>query len=114
MTVGKKSFVNDIIERAGGINVAGELDSPYPVVSPELVVQWDPDVMLVGSMTPQSDASALSGRIGWSGIKALRSGRGINDLSPDLYLRPGPRLATGVLELAKRLHVPQDDGEPAQ
>lgn len=115
MTIGRRSFVHDIIELAGGVNVAGDIDSSYPVVSPEMVVQWNPDVMLVGSMTPQSDASALSGRIGWSGIKALRTGRVINDLSPDLYLRPGPRLATGVLELARRLYPPQypGDGEPS-
>ena len=65
-------------------------------------------------MTETKDAAAqVAGRIGWGGIKAVREGRIIADISPDVLLRPGPRLVAGVLQLAERLHPPHAT-QPAQ
>jgi iron complex transport system substrate-binding protein len=109
MTAGKASFVNDLVERAGGVNVAGELDQAYPKISAEKLVEWNPDVIVLGSMGPPGQGKAqLAGRIGFAGIAAVKNGRVIDDISPDLFLRPGPRLVQGVTELSKRLH-PQKD-----
>jgi iron complex transport system substrate-binding protein len=103
-TAGKGSFVDEIIIRAGGINVAHELDSAYPVISPEKVVEWNPDVIVLGYMNRQGPKETLGDRIGWSDIAAVRSGKIIDDIPSDLLVRPGPRLIEGVRLLSQRLY----------
>jgi len=104
MTVGGSSFLDEVIARAGGVNVAHELSQPYPHVSPEKVIEWDPDVIVVGHLTRGANAATqMAQRIGWAKISAVRQGRIIDDIPPDLILRPGPRLIDGVKALAQRL-----------
>ncbi len=103
-TAGAGSFVDELITRAGGVNVAHELTQAHPNVSPEKVIEWDPDVIIVAYMAKQGGARAMAGRIGWGGISAVKAGRVIDDISTDYLLRPGPRLVEGVKILAQRLH----------
>jgi iron complex transport system substrate-binding protein len=108
MTVGGKSFVDEVVTRAGGVNVAHDLDREYPAVNPEKVIEWNPDVILIGYMMDPKDAVLrLAARIGWADVKAVREGRVIADIPADDFLRPGPRLVEGVRLLAERLHPPQ-------
>jgi iron complex transport system substrate-binding protein len=105
MTAGGASFLNDLIARAGGVNVACDLAQAYPTINPEKVIEWDPDVIVVTEMgQPGNAATQLPLRIGWAGISAVKNGRVIDDICPDLLLRPGPRLIEGVKALAARLH----------
>jgi len=114
ITAGGRSFLDDVVARAGGVNVAHDLEQDYPTINPERVVEWNPDVILLCYMTEsQNAATQIAGRIGWGGIKAVREGRIIADISPDALLRPGPRLVAGVQRLAERLHPPHA-GPPAQ
>lgn len=110
-TAGKRSFINGVITRAGGINVAEEIDSDYPTVNPEIVVEWNPDVIVLGYMNQEQPKEALAKRIGWGDVKAVRTGRIINDIPSELLLRPGPRVTEGVWALARRLHGPAADND---
>ncbi|MFH1265727.1 MAG: cobalamin-binding protein [Planctomycetota bacterium] len=106
-TAGGGSFVDELITRAGGLNVAHELDAAYPAVNPEKVVEWDPNVIVLCYMNAEQPIlaqEALAGRIGWNDIAAVRSGSVISDITPDLLLRPGPRLIEGAKALSRRLH----------
>jgi iron complex transport system substrate-binding protein len=103
-TAGKGSFIDDLITRAGGINVAREVDAPYPTVNPEKVVEWNPDVIVLGYMTQEQTQETIAHRIGWRDIQAVQSGRIIGDIPSDLLLRPGPRMTEGVKALAERIH----------
>ena len=108
-TVGGGSFVHDVITRAGGVNVAGELPQAHPTVSPEMVVKWNPDVILICYMgTEKQGGSNLASRIGWKNIKAVREGRIITDVPLDHILRPGPRVIQGIKDLAEKLY-PNDE-----
>jgi iron complex transport system substrate-binding protein len=103
-TAGGSSFVDDVIARAGGVNVAHDLPQPHPRINPEKVIQWNPDVIVVLYMNRGPEASAqMAQRIGWSDIAAVKKGCIVRDLAADLILRPGPRLIDGVRELAQRL-----------
>jgi iron complex transport system substrate-binding protein len=105
ITAGAASFLDDLIERAGGVNVAHEIAREYPNVSAEKVIEWNPDVIVVAKMGGPGDAAAqLSQRIGWADIAAVRKGAIIDDIPPDLLFRPGPRLIEGVKAIAARLH----------
>jgi len=104
-TVGQASFINEVITRAGGVNVAGNIKQAYPHVNPEKVIEWNPDVIVLCYMQRDGySASQLANRIGWDGISAIREGRIIEDIQPDLISRPGPRLIEGVKILAQRLY----------
>jgi iron complex transport system substrate-binding protein len=105
MTVGAGSFLDDLIARAGGRNVAHDIHAAYPRIDTEQVITWNPEVILVAhSDSPGEAAKRLAGRIGWPDVAAVRKGRIIDDIDPDLLFRPGPRLVDGVKELAARLH----------
>jgi len=104
MTAGAGSFIDDLISRAGGRNVAHDISSAYPRIDPEKVIAWNPDVILVAhGDRPGEAAERLSRHIGWSDIAAVRERRVIDDIDADLLFRPGPRLVDGVKALAARL-----------
>jgi iron complex transport system substrate-binding protein len=108
MTAGGTSFLDDLIVRAGGVNVAHEISQAYTSINPEKVIEWNPDIIIVAQMDRPGDAAVqLSRRIGWADISAVRNGRVIDDIHPDLLFRPGPRLIDGVKALAARLHKPE-------
>jgi iron complex transport system substrate-binding protein len=103
-TAGGPSFLDDVIERAGGVNVAHGLSQPHPRISAEQVIAWNPDVIVVAHMAHGGDAAEqMEERISWADIAAVRGQRIIRDLPPDHLLRPGPRLIEGVKLLAQRL-----------
>jgi iron complex transport system substrate-binding protein len=105
MTAGGTSFLDDLIARAGGVNAAHDISQAYPSINPEKVVEWNPDIIIVTQMDRPGDATLrLSARIGWADISAVKNGRVIDDIHPDLLFRPGPRLVEGVKALAVRLH----------
>ena len=108
MTAGGTSFLDDLIVRAGGVNVAHEIFQAYTSINPEKVVEWNPDIIIVARMDRPGDAAVqLSRRIGWADIPAVKNKRVIDDINPDLLFRPGPRLIDGVKALAVRLHKPE-------
>jgi len=105
MTAGAGSFLDDLVSRAGGRNVAHEISSAYPRIDPEKVIAWNPEVILVAhGDRPGEAAERLARRIGWSNVTAVRERRVIDDIDADLLFRPGPRLVDGVKALAARLH----------
>ena len=105
MTAGAGSFLDDLVARAGGRNVAHEIQDAYPRINSERVIVWNPEVILVAhSNAPGEAAQRLADRIGWSQVAAVRERRIIDDINPDLLYRPGPRLVEGVKQLAERLH----------
>lgn len=102
MSVGSGVFINDIIRRAGGENIFEKLNVPYPVVDPEAVAEANPDIILV--LHPLTSKDEVEKRVGWSNIRAVRSGRVFCNFDEDLFFRPGPRLVDGVMLLARLLH----------
>lgn len=104
MTAGGDTFLNALIELAGGRNIAYSLDDHYQSVSSEWVIEQNPDVILLAYMRAREQAGdILRERLGWSGIPAVKDNRIVDDIPPDWLLRPGPRLVQGARALARRL-----------
>ena len=101
MTAGPNTFINELITRAGGINIAADAPTDYPVYSLEDLIASQPEVMIYthGAET----AEQIKDRQNWETIHALKYGR-VYLVEEDLVLRPGPRIAKGLIELSKRLH----------
>jgi iron complex transport system substrate-binding protein len=99
-TVGPRSFVGTMIEKAGGEDIVPASLGDFPKISPEAVIAGNPEVIF--GVTPR-DAHA---RPGWDKIAAVSSGR-VFKLSPqegELVARPGPRIAEGLRVLLHRIH----------
>ncbi|HUG56393.1 MAG TPA: cobalamin-binding protein [Candidatus Limnocylindrales bacterium] len=102
-TVGPGSFIHELIEIAGGVNVAAGAGSPYPQLSAEELVRSDPEVIVLGDADYGVTAEQVAARPGWGGITAVRTGR-IHPISGSLVSRPGPRVGEAALAYARLLH----------
>ena len=97
MTVTDQSFEGSLISLAGGENIAAGLPRAYTRIAPEVVVQRDPQVIV---MTHQRENLApLNARRGWQAIAAVRNHRVHVSVDPDLLVRPGPRSPDGARAL---------------
>jgi iron complex transport system substrate-binding protein len=74
ITIGKGSFITDIIEAAGGRSITDDLNQEWPLISMEAVIARAPQALLMmrgGTITP----GILKTRPGWGVLPAVRSGR---------------------------------------
>ncbi len=104
ISVGKGSFLNDLIRDAGGISITQGLENAYPLVSIEYVIQQDPQVIILAMDADQvvtDQEKRYWSR--WLALSAVREGR-IYKVRRDLLNRPGPRVLDGLEELAGLLH----------
>jgi iron complex transport system substrate-binding protein len=95
ITVGAGSFLNELIELAGGRNVFSDSDKDYPIVQQEEVIRRNPEIILV--LHPV----AVGSRSGWGNVDALKYDRVYTDMNQDHLMRPGPRLVEGYKTLRK-------------
>lgn len=101
MTAGKNSFINDIITLAGGINIFGEENSDYPIISDEAVIAAKPQFIFI---TKASDNySVTNNKIMFYAMKK-DSGASVHYVNDDKFSRPGPRCAEAVQDLTKILY----------
>jgi iron complex transport system substrate-binding protein len=104
-TAGPGSFIDLLINRAGGVNltsVAGIKDA-YPQVSVEQIVSTNPDMIILGDSMWGVTVESVGQRPGWEKLKVV-SGKQIFPFDDNLVSRPGPRLVDGLEALAKLLH----------
>lgn len=100
---GGRSYVNEMIALAGGESVTAHLEGPDAVLSDEFVLSARPEVIL-GLFGPGYDPGRLlANHPTWHLLPAFQQNR-VYSIDPDLFVRPGPRLADGVEFLARRLH----------
>lgn len=104
MTCGSSSFLHELIGLAGGVNVFADLERPWALISPEEALRRSPQVILAADdHAPGFTAEDLVRRPGWSELPAVRAGR-VYLLPADPVNRTGPRLAEGVLSIARVLY----------
>lgn len=100
-TAGKGTFITQLIERAGGHNIAADLDG-YPQMSLEQVVAADPAFIILGDARYGVTPESIAQRPGWENLSAVKNGN-VLPFNDDLVSRPGPRLVDALEELAKLL-----------
>ncbi len=101
MSVGTSSFINDVIVKAGGENIFGDLTDAYPMVSEESIITRQPAVILIPSSSGQ-EPSSVGLRKGWADIPAVKNAK-VFVVDDNVYTRPGPRIADVVESLSELL-----------
>ncbi|MEX5217934.1 MAG: helical backbone metal receptor [Nitrospira sp.] len=113
ITVGPGSYIHELLEQAGGVNIAATAGTAYPRIGMETVVVGDPEVVLfpVGKTetVPVADRDAWRQ---WTDITAVRTGR-LRTVSSDTINRPGPRIVEALEELISAVHPPSDQPRPS-
>ncbi len=99
IAIGGGSFMNELIDIAGGRNVYADIAAPSPTVSLEDVVKRDPDVVLA---SPETRARLLSDPR-WQALRAVRTGR-VLAFDTTVVGRPSVVLGQAAVSLARLLH----------
>ncbi|MFC1517735.1 cobalamin-binding protein [Candidatus Margulisiibacteriota bacterium] len=100
ITVGQSSYLHEMIVIAGGENIAGHLESPYPKPPTEYVLGADPELIVLGYTVTGNTKFPDT----WQEVTALKKGLVVNDIDLDLLLRPGPRLFQGIKKLNQKIN----------
>lgn len=87
-TSGKGSFINSVIEMAGGVCVTADTDREWPLFPIEQLVLSDPDILLVSNWITEDD---LKSAPGYKDLTAIKNGS-YYFVNSDIIDRPGPRI----------------------
>jgi len=98
MTIGRGSFLDELVKRAGGVNLFEDVTSSAGTVSIEAVAARDPDLILTTSAGPVAFAT----RPEWQVVRAVRERRFL-PVSGSEFNRPSPRAPAAIRELTAKL-----------
>lgn len=103
-TAGPGTFVNDIIQRAGGENIAKDAKKAYPQYSQEMIVAKNPDIIIFSHHgSSNQSAEDILNRQGWESIEAIKNNK-VFYVEENLVQRATPRLVDGLEQLARMMH----------
>ena len=105
---GRNTFINEMIEMAGGKNAIGPTIAKYPLIGTEQLLTCGAEVIIQSAMetgnisAQQRAAEKFWSR--WANLPAVANGR-IYVVEPDTVVRLGPRLPQGAEMIARCLHT---------
>lgn len=106
ITAGRDTFINDLLQLAGGTSISGEERADYPQFSRETVLARAPEVIVIPVSHGTELVSEEAVRRDYAVTPAVRANR-IARVDPDVIDRPGPRIVEGLEALARALHPTQ-------
>jgi iron complex transport system substrate-binding protein len=102
-TSGSGTFVNQLIQESGGVNVFSQINDQWPQISLEQLVVANPSIVILGDSAYGTTPASFAARPGLVGLAAVKTMQ-IYPFDDDLVSRPGPRLVDGLEALAKLIH----------
>ena len=103
MVAGPGTFINELIDIAGGENSFADLKSLWPQVSLEEMLRRAPAALVIGRERAGDPTPRMRELAGWRELAAVRSGR-VLAVDVDLFNRPGPTIPRAARVLAEFLH----------
>lgn len=105
-TCGRDSFLNDLVYKAKGINIAGETTRAWIVYNLEEIIHQDPEYIIVITKSQKDFAAIKEWFIREAHLEDTRaiSKKNIYYLDEDLITRPGPRIFQAFQQLSRILH----------
>jgi iron complex transport system substrate-binding protein len=97
-TAGSGTFINELIEKSGGVNIFQNVTG-YPTISIEEVIARDPEIIITSEWSYEWAINASD----LASTNASQTGR-IYTCDDDLVQRPGPRLVDGLEWFAHFIH----------
>ncbi len=97
-TVGKSSFVRELIRGAGGKLVTDNIETAFPKLSKETALALQPEVIILSASDDNREPNEV-----FKNSPAVKNGR-VYSIDADILSRPGPRLVDALEQIAKLLH----------
>ncbi len=95
-SAGSGTYIDEVITRAGGANLAASVPGAWPKLSVEYVLAKDPEIILL----TYGDRTDLTKNPYLRQLSAVKAGR-VYTLDPDIYNRPTDRLIKGIPPLTE-------------
>ncbi|WP_300669936.1 ABC transporter substrate-binding protein [Desulfoluna sp.] len=103
VSVGKNTFLNEMIQRAGGENAVTS-PRPYPRFSKEQVLALAPEIIIITSMARNDIFEVVKKEWeSWPSLPAVKTKR-IHVVDSDILDRPTPRVVDGLAMLTALIH----------
>ena len=99
-TVGKGSYIENLIVMAGGRNAASDVHAPYARYSAEALVARQPDLLIVD---PDVHLNDVLNQPPWNALRAVKQHRIYTLPNAAILERPGPRYNDGLAWLITTL-----------
>lgn len=112
-TMGRNTFTDDLLHKAGGLNVFAEDFEKSRIVSLEAVIAKNPQIIIVSGMGTTGDLiyNSIVSEQRLRSVDALTNNRVYKISDANIIERPGPRIVDGLEEVAKLIH-PEIFGTP--
>ncbi len=99
MSIGKNSFITDILSYAGYTNIFNDVNQDYPIISEEEIITKNPEVILIPeSLNLSSDD--IKSRKGWNTISAVKNNK-VYIINDQIISRPIPRITEEIENLSR-------------
>ena len=97
-TVGMGSFLNHVVQVAGGLLVTNNIETAFPKLSKETAAAMNPDAIILSDSSDNQEPNEV-----FRDSPAVKNGR-VYKINADIISRPGPRLIDALEQIAKDLH----------
>ena len=103
LTVGGKSFLNEVITACGGTNITATIPVAYPHYNLEKLIFANADIII---MPYESKDSHIETKAPWSSLRAVKEGKlyYLPSREKDCLSRPTLRITNGLYWLAVKIH----------
>jgi iron complex transport system substrate-binding protein len=101
-TIGRESYLTDLIRRAGGASVTADVSGAFPRFSDEAAAALQPDAIILSTGGSMGEANS-------NVVTSLKNSPAVLNnrvyrINGDLLSRPGPRLVDGLEAMVRALH----------
>ena len=96
-TIGKESFLTEIIERAGGISVTKDVSMAYPKISKETALALNPAAIILSESPDNLEPNDV-----FKNSAAVRNNK-VFKVNADIVSRPSPRIVDALEQIAEAL-----------
>ena len=97
-TIGKDSFITDLVSRAGGDSLTKTVETAYPNISKETALALKPDAVILSESPNNLEPNDV-----FKNSNAVKNGK-VFKINADIISRPSPRLVDALEQIAKDLH----------
>lgn len=102
-TIGGRSYIHDLVTRAGGDNIFGSEPATYPKVAIEEILARNPEIIIDmshGDAGPEEAAEVSRLWRQFPSLDAVKRGR-VFAMESDVFIVPGPRIVDAAEKLAR-------------